>query len=61
MADTTNSDNNAKPGLGSPDMSQKDKDKIHSMGGKASAKSSEGVAGSTKAAVRGGEHSHRAA
>jgi hypothetical protein len=57
---TSNSDNNtSERGLGSDKMSAKTKHDIQSAGGKASAKSPKGAAGSTDAAKRGGEHSHR--
>jgi hypothetical protein len=52
MADT-------KRGLGSDNMSDEDKERIHKMGGDASAKSRTGSAGSTKAAARGGKNSRR--
>ena len=62
MADSTN-----KPGLGSNNMDDKTKEKIHSMGGKAShaganttsKSNTSGAAGKTDAAKRGGEHSSR--
>jgi len=56
-----NSNNNSTSnrGLGSDNMSKAKKHDIQSAGGKASTKSSEGAAGSTEAARRGGEHSHR--
>ncbi|HSX34699.1 MAG TPA: hypothetical protein VLF62_03600 [Candidatus Saccharimonadales bacterium] len=55
----TTNDNSNKPGLGSDKMSEKEKHDIQSKGGQASAKSPSGAAGSTDAAKRGGEHSHR--
>jgi len=45
-------------GLGSPGMPESKKHEIQSKGGKASAKSRKGAAGSTDAARRGGENSH---
>jgi hypothetical protein len=50
--------NNSKPGLGSNNMSAEDKHRIQSEGGKASAKSTQGAAGKTESAKRGGENSH---
>jgi hypothetical protein len=46
-----------KRGLGSDNMSEEDKERIHREGGKASAESPRGAAGKTEAAKRGGEHS----
>ncbi len=46
-------------GLGSQNMDEKTAQSIRSKGGKASAKSKKGAAGSTDAARRGGENSHR--
>lgn len=51
MADET-----SKRGLGSEKMSEEEKRRIQSMGGKASGAS--GAAGKTEAAKRGGENSH---
>jgi hypothetical protein len=57
-----------KPGLGSENMSDADKKRIHEAGGKASHSSgstastsskASGAAGKTEAAKRGGEHSRR--
>jgi hypothetical protein len=53
-----NSSDTSSRGLGSEKMDEKTKHDIQSAGGKASAKSSKGAAGSTEAASRGGEHSH---
>lgn len=58
MAQSNNNDTSNR-GLGSDKMPQKEKDRIHSEGGKASAKSDKGAAGSTDAARRGGENSHK--
>lgn len=52
-------DNHANTGLGSDNMSDEKKHEIQSKGGKASAASKKGAAGSTPAARRGGENSHR--
>lgn len=56
---TANKSDTSNRGLGSSNMDDKTKHDIQSAGGKASAKSSKGAAGSTDAARRGGEHSHR--
>ena len=58
MAQSNNNDTSNR-GLASDHMSQEDKDRIHSEGGKASAKSSKGAAGKTEAARHGGENSHK--
>ena len=59
MATTNNSDSSSKRGLGSDNMSEAKKHEIQKKGGEASAQSSKGAAGSTDAARRGGENSHR--
>jgi len=56
MAD--NNDTSSR-GLGSDSMSEQEKHRIQSMGGKASAKSRKGVAGRIQTAQRGGENSHK--
>jgi len=56
MADDSNTSNR---GLGSDNMSESEKREIQSKGGKASAKSKKGAAGSTEAARKGGENSHK--
>jgi hypothetical protein len=55
---TNNNNDTSNRGLGSDNMSEEEKHRIQSAGGKASAKSSKGAAGRTEAAKRGGEHSH---
>ena len=54
---TGNTDHNGKRGFAS--MSDQEHQKISSEGGKASAKNKKGAAGSTEAARRGGENSHK--
>lgn len=54
-----NNNDTSNRGLGSNNMDEQTKHDIQSKGGKASAKSSKGAAGSTDAARRGGENSHR--
>jgi hypothetical protein len=56
MAD---SDDTSNRGLGSDKMSDEKKHEIQSKGGKASAESPNGAAGSTEAASKGGENSHK--
>jgi general stress protein YciG len=58
MASDNNNDTSNR-GLGSSNMDEKTKHEIQSKGGKASAQSSQGTAGKTEAARRGGEHSHQ--
>jgi general stress protein YciG len=55
---TDSSNDTSNRGLGSNNMDEQTKKDIQSKGGKASAKSSEGAAGSTDAARRGGENSN---
>jgi|GEM_PF-2963252 len=52
------SNGTSQRGLGSDNMSEEEKHDIQSKGGKASAKSRKGAAGSTDAARKGGKHSH---
>jgi hypothetical protein len=51
-------DNTSNRGLGSDKMSEAKKHEIQKKGGKASAASPRGAAGSTEKAREGGEHSH---
>jgi general stress protein YciG len=57
MATASNNDTSNR-GLGSNNMDEQTKHEIQSKGGKASAESNKGAAGSTDAARRGGENSH---
>ena len=54
-----NDSNTSNRGLGSNNMSESKKHDIQNKGGKASAKSTQGAAGSTDAARRGGENSRK--
>jgi hypothetical protein len=59
MADNSSNNSTGNRGLGSHNMSEEKKHEIQSKGGKASAKSNEGAAGSTEKARKGGENSHK--